>query len=80
MMIAKLEWTQRNTQRNIEQLQNPTMNASIMMSLVKLEIVFVKQHAPNHMLDHMGDTHLTLKAPPIICSRQQFQILQLFQK
>ena len=24
--------------------------------------------------------HLTLKAPPIICSRRQFQILPLFQK
>ena len=26
------------------------------------------------------DSHLTLKAPPIICSRRQFQILPLFQK
>ena len=24
-MIAKIEWTQRNAQQNIEQLQNPTM-------------------------------------------------------
>ena len=25
-MIAKLEWTQSNAQKNIEQLQNPTMS------------------------------------------------------
>ena len=28
-MIAKLEWTQSNTQQNIEQLQNPTMGVTI---------------------------------------------------
>ena len=28
-MIAKLEWTQRNTQQNIEQLQNPTQGVTI---------------------------------------------------
>ena len=28
-MIAKLEWTQRNAQQNIEQLQNPTMEVTI---------------------------------------------------
>ena len=28
-MIAKLEWTQGNAQRNIEQLQNPTMGVTI---------------------------------------------------
>ena len=28
-IIAKLEWTQSNTQQNIEQLQNPTMGATI---------------------------------------------------
>ena len=25
-MIAKVEWTQRNAQQNIEQLQNPTVS------------------------------------------------------
>ena len=28
-MIAKLKWTQSNTQQNIEQLQNPTMGVTI---------------------------------------------------
>ena len=28
-MIAKLEWTQINAQQNIEQLQNPTVGATI---------------------------------------------------
>ena len=28
-MIAKLEWTQRNAQQNIEQLQYPTMGVTI---------------------------------------------------
>ena len=28
-MMAKLEWTQSNAQQNIEQLQNPTMGATI---------------------------------------------------
>ena len=28
-IIAKLEWTQSNTQQNIEQLQNPIMGATI---------------------------------------------------
>ena len=28
-MIAMLEWTQSNTQQNIEQLQNPTMEVTI---------------------------------------------------
>ena len=28
-MIAKLEWTQSNTQQNIEQLQNPTVGVTI---------------------------------------------------
>ena len=28
-MIAKLEWTQSNTQQNIEQFQNPTMKVTI---------------------------------------------------
>ena len=28
-MIAKLEWTQSNTQQNIEQLQTPTMEVTI---------------------------------------------------
>ena len=28
-MIAKLEWTQRNAQHNIEQLQKPTMGVTI---------------------------------------------------
>ena len=28
-IIAKLEWTQSNAQQNIEQLQNPTMGATI---------------------------------------------------
>ena len=28
-MIAKLEWTQSNTQQNIEQIQNPTMGETI---------------------------------------------------
>ena len=28
-MIAKLKWTQRNAQQNIEQLQNPTMGVTI---------------------------------------------------
>ena len=28
-MIAKLEWTQSNTEQNIEQLQNPTMGEAI---------------------------------------------------
>ena len=30
--------------------------------------------------DRVIDTCLTLKVPPIICSRRQFQILPLFQK
>ena len=29
MNIAKLEWTQSNTEQNIEQLQNPTMGETI---------------------------------------------------
>ena len=29
VMIAKLEWTQSNAQQNIEQLQNPTLRATI---------------------------------------------------
>ena len=28
-MIAKLKWTQSNTQQNIQQLQNPTMGVTI---------------------------------------------------
>ena len=28
-MIAKLEWTQSNAQKNIEKLQNPTMGVTI---------------------------------------------------
>ena len=28
-MMAKLEWTQRNVQQNIEQLQTPTMGVTI---------------------------------------------------
>ena len=28
-MIAKLEWTQSNTQQNIDQLQNPSMGVTI---------------------------------------------------
>ena len=28
-MIAKLEWTKSNAQQNLEQLQNPTMGATI---------------------------------------------------
>ena len=28
-MIAKLEWIQSNAQKNIEQLQNPTMGVTI---------------------------------------------------
>ena len=36
-MIANLEWTQSNVQQNIEQLQNPTMGATINNASTKTE-------------------------------------------
>ena len=36
-MIAKLKWTQSNTQQNIEQFQNPTMGVTINSESAKTE-------------------------------------------
>ena len=44
-MIAKLEWTQSNTQQNIEQLHNPTMGAIINNESTRTEMLVSSKYS-----------------------------------
>ena len=56
-MIAKLEWTQRNTQQNIEQSRIPTMGATINNEASKWSVHIKSTENSGSRMDNVNDNH-----------------------